>query len=125
MLVFGVLRYQWYIVEIAALFVALGVAMGAVGGLGGNETARAFMAGVRDLAPTALIIGLAEQFGSVYAPTYAGVLTFVIMVLVLAWRQSQIYTSLTMPIGDLGILPSIAPMKRTAHTCVSAPTLSP
>lgn len=59
-LVFGVLRYQWYIVEIAALFVALGVAMGAVGGLGGNGTARAFMVGVRDLAPTALIIGLAR-----------------------------------------------------------------
>ena len=59
-LVMGVLQSGWYIVEIAALFVALGVVMGAVGGLGGNETARAFMAGVRDLAPTALIIGLAR-----------------------------------------------------------------
>ena len=34
----------------------------------------------------ALIIGLAEQFGSVYFPTYAVVLTFLIMVLVLAFR---------------------------------------
>ncbi len=59
-LVAGVLTFQWYIVEIAALFVALGVAMGLVGGLGGNATARAFMEGVRDLAPTALIIGLAR-----------------------------------------------------------------
>jgi branched-chain amino acid transport system permease protein len=33
-----------------------------------------------------LLIGLAEQFGSVYIPTYAVVLTFLIMVLVLAFR---------------------------------------
>ena len=35
----------------------------------------------------ALLIGLAEQFGSVYfMPTYAVVLTFLIMVVVLAFR---------------------------------------
>ena len=59
-LVAGVLTAGWYIVEIAALFVALAVVLGAVGGLGGNETARAFMEGVRDLAPTALVIALAR-----------------------------------------------------------------
>ena len=59
-LVFGVLAYQWYIVEIAALFVAVAVIMGAVGGLGANGTARAFMDGARDLVATALIIGLAR-----------------------------------------------------------------
>lgn len=59
-LVFGVLVYQWYIVEIAALFVAMGLVMGAVGGLGSNGTARAFMDGAKDLVATALIIGLAR-----------------------------------------------------------------
>ena len=59
-LVTGVLTAGWYIVEIAALFVALAALLGAVGGLGGNGTAKAFMAGVRDLAPTAVIIGLAR-----------------------------------------------------------------
>ncbi|MEM1270422.1 MAG: YfcC family protein [Bacteroidota bacterium] len=59
-LIFGVLAFQWYIVEIAALFVALGVVMGAVGGLGANGTARAFMDGARDLVATALIIALAR-----------------------------------------------------------------
>ena len=59
-LVFGVLRFGWYITEIAALFIAMGALMGAVGGLGGNATAKAFMEGVRDLAPTAVIIGLAR-----------------------------------------------------------------
>lgn len=59
-LVAGVLAAGWYIVEIAALFVALAALLGAVGGLGGNDTARAFMDGVRDLAPTALVIALAR-----------------------------------------------------------------
>lgn len=59
-LVAGVLSSGWYIVEIASLFVAMGMLLGAVGGLGANGTAKAFMVGVRDLAPTAFIIGLAR-----------------------------------------------------------------
>jgi uncharacterized ion transporter superfamily protein YfcC len=64
-LVWGVLPVErggfgWYIVEIAALFVALGVIIGVIGGLGGNGTAGAFMDGVRQLAATAVLIGLAR-----------------------------------------------------------------
>ena len=59
-LVFGVLSYGWYITEIAALFVALGVAMAVAGRLAPNRAAGAFMEGVKDLAPTAIIIGLAR-----------------------------------------------------------------
>jgi branched-chain amino acid transport system permease protein len=44
------------------------------------------MGSIPGAAVGALLIGLAEQFGSVYAPTYAVVLTFVIMVVVLAVR---------------------------------------
>jgi branched-chain amino acid transport system permease protein len=44
------------------------------------------MGSIPGAAIGALIIGLAEQFGSVYMPTYAIVFTFVIMVAVLAVR---------------------------------------
>lgn len=44
------------------------------------------MGSIPGAALGALLIGLAEQFGSVYFPTYAVVLTFVIMVVVLAFR---------------------------------------
>jgi branched-chain amino acid transport system permease protein len=44
------------------------------------------MGSIPGAALGALLIGLAEQFGSVYFPTYAVVLTFVIMVGVLAFR---------------------------------------
>lgn len=59
-LIYGVLEQGWYIVEIAALFIAVGVVMGAVGGLGANQTAKSFMEGARDLVATALIIGIAR-----------------------------------------------------------------
>ena len=44
------------------------------------------MGSIPGAALGALLIGLAEQFGSVYFPTYAVVLTFLIMVAVLAFR---------------------------------------
>jgi branched-chain amino acid transport system permease protein len=44
------------------------------------------MGSIPGAALGALLIGLAEQFGSVYVPTYAVVFTFLIMVLVLAFR---------------------------------------
>jgi len=44
------------------------------------------MGSIPGAALGALIIGVAEQFGSVYAPTYSVVLTFLIMALVLAFR---------------------------------------
>ncbi len=44
------------------------------------------MGSIPGAAIGAVLIGLAEQFGSVYFPTYSVVLTFLIMVLVLAFR---------------------------------------
>jgi len=44
------------------------------------------MGSIPGAALGALIIGLAEQLGSVYIPTYAIAVTFLIMVLVLALR---------------------------------------
>jgi len=44
------------------------------------------MGSITGAALGALIVGLAEQFGSVYFPTYAVVLTFLIMVVVLAFK---------------------------------------
>lgn len=44
------------------------------------------MGSITGAALGALLVGMAEQFGSVYMPTYAVVLTFLIMVAVLAFR---------------------------------------
>lgn len=51
------------------------------------------MGSIPGAALGAVLIGLAEQFGSVYFPTYAVVLTFLIMVIVLAFRPQGLITS--------------------------------
>jgi branched-chain amino acid transport system permease protein len=51
------------------------------------------MGSIPGAALGALLIGLAEQFGSVYVPTYAVVLTFLIMVLVLAFRPQGLLSN--------------------------------
>jgi branched-chain amino acid transport system permease protein len=48
------------------------------------------MGSITGAAVGALLIGLAEQFGLAYAPTYGIVFTFLIMVLVLAFRPTGI-----------------------------------
>ena len=48
------------------------------------------MGSIPGTAIGALLVGIAEQFGSVYFPTYAVVLTFLVMVAVLAFRPQGI-----------------------------------
>ena len=59
-LVYGVLRHSWYITEIGALFLGLGLIAGPVGGLSLSQSADAFKEGARDMVGVALIIGCAR-----------------------------------------------------------------
>lgn len=58
-LIIGVLGYQWYIGEISALFLGLGILSGIAMGLSGNEIVKELMAGAKDILGAALIVGLA------------------------------------------------------------------
>ena len=55
-LVFGILKAQWFIEEIGALFLAMGLVMGAVAGLKPSQIATSFVAGARDMVNVTLII---------------------------------------------------------------------
>jgi len=55
----GVIYWKWYIIELAALFVVMGIVAGFVGGLNANEVAKGFISGAKDIAGAALIIGFA------------------------------------------------------------------
>jgi uncharacterized ion transporter superfamily protein YfcC len=59
-LVVGVLRLDWGFNEMAALFFAMGVVAGLVGGLGVGGTANALVTGFRSMAYAALLIGFAR-----------------------------------------------------------------
>jgi uncharacterized ion transporter superfamily protein YfcC len=55
-LVWGILEKQWFIEEIGALFLAMGLLMGVVAGQKSNEIANAFVAGAKDMVSVTLII---------------------------------------------------------------------
>jgi uncharacterized ion transporter superfamily protein YfcC len=59
-LVFGVLKYGWYIEEISAVFLATGIFVGFIGKLAINQITGSFVKGAKDLLGTALIIALAR-----------------------------------------------------------------
>ncbi len=59
LLIAGVMGYQWYIMEIAALFMALGLLAGIAMGFSPNTITRLFLEGVKDILPAALVVGLA------------------------------------------------------------------
>jgi uncharacterized ion transporter superfamily protein YfcC len=56
----GVVQYGWYIDEIAALFLTMGVVIGLVGRLDSSQIVEGFIQGARDLVGTALVIALAR-----------------------------------------------------------------
>ena len=58
-LVIGVLGYGWYLTEISALFLAMGIISGFAMGAGANAVAKEFIIGAKDILTAALIVGLA------------------------------------------------------------------
>lgn len=61
LLIIGVNRWDWYIQEIAGLFLALGFGAALIGGLGPNAAARTFTAGAREMVGAAILIGLSKS----------------------------------------------------------------
>ena len=59
-MIVGVVRWQWYIEQIAALFLLMAVTVGLVARLRADAIVEAFLQGARDLVGTALVIALAK-----------------------------------------------------------------
>lgn len=58
-LVFGVLKYEWYIIEIGGLFLGLGIVAAVLGGLKVGEATSAFYEGVKSMAEIVFLLALA------------------------------------------------------------------
>lgn len=61
LLVIGVALFEWYLVELSAMFLALGIVAGLAGGLRLDAIAVSFTKGASELAGTALLIGFARS----------------------------------------------------------------
>jgi uncharacterized ion transporter superfamily protein YfcC len=60
MLVVGVVKFHWFIEEIAAMFFIMGIVVGIIGGLKSDDIIKGFIDGAKDLVGTAIIIALAR-----------------------------------------------------------------
>ena len=58
--VYGVAARGWYLVELSAVFLGIGLLAAFVGRLGANGAARAFLDGAAEMTATALLIGFAR-----------------------------------------------------------------
>ncbi|HVR43719.1 MAG TPA: YfcC family protein [Thermoanaerobaculia bacterium] len=65
--VWGVARYEWYLVELAALFLGMALVAAILGGLTPNAVAAAFIKGAAELSGTAILIGFARTIEVVLA----------------------------------------------------------
>ena len=59
-LIWGLKARGWYLIEMGALFLALALAIGVVGRLGADGTAREFCVGAAELTTTAILVGFAR-----------------------------------------------------------------
>ena len=55
----GVMGFEWSLMEIAALFLVMGIAAGVSMGKSGNDVVKLFIAGTKDIMSAALVVGLA------------------------------------------------------------------
>ena len=58
--VFGAAQYGWYIGELTAIFLGLGLCAAIVSGLSAGETSRSFIQGASEMTSAALLIGFAR-----------------------------------------------------------------
>jgi uncharacterized ion transporter superfamily protein YfcC len=78
-LIVGVMGYHWYVREIAALFFAMGIASGIAMNYSPNRITELFIAGIKDILPAAMVVGLAGgiiivlQNGRVIDPMLHGI----------------------------------------------------
>ena len=94
-LVVGVLAWDWYIEEISALFLAMGIVSGIIDRQGADDIAKLFLAGCKDILSAALVVGLASG---------------IIFILRDGHVIDTILYGLTRSLGELGEMMSLAVM---------------
>ncbi len=63
--VYGVKAYGWYIPELNAIFLGIGLVSAIIAGLSASETSRTFLEGAAAMTPAALLVGFARTIETV------------------------------------------------------------
>lgn len=59
-IIYGATRLDWYINQMASMFLAIGIISGVISGIGLNQTAKAFAKGCSDICSAAILVGFAR-----------------------------------------------------------------
>jgi len=122
LLVFGVLKYGWYIQEISGLFFGMAIVVGIISRRGLNQLAEDFLEGCALLAYGALVVGLARGILVIF--TDANVIDTII------WAMANAIQGLPSTITSLGIyvtqiiISAIVP-SGSGMAALTMPVLSP
>ena len=121
-LIVGVVCFKWYMAEISALFLAMGLLCGVAGGFRANRIADEFVAGARDIFPAAMVVGLAS--GIVVVLQDGKIMDTLLHSLESSLGESSPLASLSAMYG-LQALINLAIPSATAKAAITIPIMAP
>ena len=121
-LIVGAMGYGWYLPEICALFVALGIVAGYSAGYSADEIAQEFVAGAKDIFSAALIIGFAA--GIIVILENGAVINTMLSAMADALQQAGREVALMMMYGLQTLINLFIP-SASAKAAVTMPIMAP
>jgi uncharacterized ion transporter superfamily protein YfcC len=100
--VWGAARHEWFLTELAALFLGVAIFSGVVGWIGPNQIARSFVEGAAELSGTAMLIGFARTIEVVLSD--ARVIDTVIHGIATVLQRTEAFGSFAPVISAWGML---------------------
>ena len=121
-LVIGVLAFHWYIPEISALFLTLGLASGIASGLSPNNIVKEFMFGAKDILSAAVIVGLAA--GIIVILQDGKIIDTILHSMAVGLEGAGKTTSLSLMYGIQTLINMVIP-SATAKAAITIPIMAP
>lgn len=121
-LVIGVLCFGWYIGEISALFLAMGILSGIASGLSANNLVKEFLSGAKDIFSAALVVGLAA--GIIIILQDGKIIDSILHSLESGLGESGQVASLSLMYGIQTLINLVIP-SATAKAAITIPIMAP
>ncbi len=121
-LIIGVTEFKWYMAEISALFLAMGIICGIIAGYGPNKIAEQFLSGAKDILSAAMVVGLAS--GIIIILQDGHVLDTILHGMESGLGEAGKTASLAMMYGIQTVINLVIP-SATAKAAITIPVMSP
>lgn len=121
-LIVGVTVFEWYIAEICALFLVMGLVCGAICGFSPSKIADEFIAGAKDILSAALVVGLAS--GIIVILQDGHIVDSILHGMQAGLSKTGRITSLTAMYGIQNVINLLIP-SATAKAAITIPIMAP